>query len=220
VSGLPASAQTLGGTRGLVTIPTAEMPEDATVAVGASYVDRRYTGYVNPNYADRPAVLEYASVGFLPFVEVGLRLTRVTGVEGQALGDRTMSARVRLLKEGRHTPAVVVGGQDLVGTRYFHSIYAVASKEVELSPAAGSRVGLHLGYGGNALSIRVRNTQFDGVFGGVSVAPARWISLLAEYDAERVNAGVRLRLWRFTALGAAQKLDGLSAGVTYTQSLR
>jgi hypothetical protein len=211
------AAQSLTGTTGLVSIPTAVMPPDGTLTVAVMVMDR---GYHNLQFPDRQALVESASLAFLPFVEVGLRLTRALGEPRQALGDRMVSVRVRLLDETARRPAVVVGGHDLVGTRRFHAIYAVGTKEIESGTVLG-RVGVHLGYGGDWLSLRARGHQFDGVFWGVSVAPRPWLSLLGEYDAERVNAGVRLVLLRRIAvLVAAQEPDGLSGGVSYTFRLK
>jgi hypothetical protein len=62
------------------------------------------------------------------------------------------------------------------------------------------------------------DAQSPGSPGGVSPRP--WISLLAEHDAERVNAGVRLRVWRLNLLGAAYGMDGLSGGISYTHQLK
>ncbi|HEX2201815.1 MAG TPA: YjbH domain-containing protein [Longimicrobium sp.] len=213
----PVDAQSLTGTTGLVTIPTARMAEDRTLLVGAHLVDRRHH---NSPYGDNAAVVEFATLGFLPFVEVGLRLTRVVDAPNQGLGDRMVSVRLRVLEEGAYRPAVVVGAHDLVGTRIYHSTYVVASKEVARVPVLGS-VGAHLGHGGRWTSLKVEGRQFDGTFGGVSVAPRPWVTLLAEHDAERLNAGVRLRLLRrITLLGALHDLKDLSGGVGYTHPLR
>jgi hypothetical protein len=210
-------AQSLTGTTGLVTIPTAVMPPDGTLTLSLNVLDR---GYHNQPFPDRRALVQSASLVFLPFVEVGLRLTRALGEPRQALGDRMVSVRVRLLDERAHRPAVVAGGHDLVGTRRYHVLYLVASKQVESGTPLGG-VGVHLGYGGDWLSLaRGERKQFDGVFGGFAAAPRPWLSLLAEYDAERVNAGIRLVLLRHIALlVAAQQPDGLSAGISYTVRL-
>lgn len=213
----PAPAQSLTGTTGLVTIPTARMADDRSLTVGAHLVDRRY--HQSP-YGDRTAVVEFATLGFLPFMEVGLRLTRVLDTPRQGLGDRMVSVRLRLLEEGPYTPAVAAGAHDLVGTRIYHATYVAASKEVAPVPGAGT-VGLHLGYGGDWTPLDAEDHQFVGFFGGVSVSPRPWLTLLAEHDAERINAGVRLRLFRrVTLLGALQGRDGLSGGVGYTHPLR
>jgi hypothetical protein len=210
------AAQALTGTTGLVTVPTAAMPADGSATIGVHWVDPRY--HRSP-YGDNTAVYEFADIGFLPFVEVGLRLTRVLDTPDQALGDRMISVRLRVLEEGDRTPAVVFGAHDLVGTRIYHTTYVAASKEIERVPIAGA-VGVHAGYGGQWLGIRAKGEQFQGFFGGVSVSPHPWISLLAEHDAERVNAGVRLRVWRLNLLGAAYGMDGLSGGISYTHQLK
>lgn len=209
-------AQSLTGTAGLVTVPTAAMPADGSVSVGVNWV---HPDFHRSPYGTNTAVYEFASVAFLPFVEVGLRLTRVLDTPEQALGDRMVSVRLRLLEDGEYTPAVVVGAHDLVGTRIYHTTYVAASKEVEGVPVAGT-VGVHAGFGGQWLGISAKGEQFQGFFGGVSVAPRPWVTLMAEHDAERVNAGVRLRVWRFSLLGAAHDLRALSGGVSYTHRLK
>ncbi len=209
-------AQALTGTTGLVTVPTAVMPADGSATIGVHWVDARY--HRSP-YGERTAAYKFADIGFLPFLEVGLRLTSVLDTPGQALGDRMISVRLRVLEERDRMPAVVVGAHDLVGTRIYHATYVAASKEIGKVPVAGA-VGAHAGYGGQWLGIRAKGEQFQGFFGGVSVSPRPWISLLAEHDAERVNAGMRLRVWRLNLLGAAYGMDGLSGGISYTHPLK
>lgn len=187
------------------------------MSLGVNLIAPAYHEYVADGFEGEAGVVQFATVGFLPFVEVGLRLTRLTGDTPQALGDRMVSVRVRLLKEGEHLPAVAVGAHDLFGTRIFHATYAVASKT--MGTAAGP-VGLHLGYGHDVLGLDAAGRQFDGLFGGVSVAPRPWLTLLVEYDGERPNAGVRLGPVHGVALLAAlQNGDGLSGGVSYTFAL-
>jgi hypothetical protein len=206
----------LTGTTGLISIPTAMMPADGTLTLGMNRLDERYHGYEQEKQQGHDAIVQFASVGFLPFVEVGLRLTRGVGVPDQAIGDRMVSVRLRLLKEGTHAPAVVVGAHDLLGTRYFHAEYVVASKHVA-TPLG--EVGLHAGYGGDFSSVRARARQFVGGFGGISVAPRPWVTLMAEHDGERVIAGVRLRVGRIALLGTAHGLDRFSGGISYTHRL-
>jgi hypothetical protein len=213
----PAGAQTLTGTSGLITVPTAVIAPDGDLTLGVNRLAREHFEFTGGTFDDRPLLVHYANVGFLPFVEVGLRLTRLVDVPRQALGDRMVNVRVRLLKEGELLPAVAVGAHDIVGTRIYHASYAVATKTV--GTAAGP-VGLTVGYGYDVLRLPSRGRQFDGLFGGVSVTPRRWITLLAEYDGEQPNAGVRLRPVQGVALLAAlRNLGGLSAGVSYTFAL-
>jgi len=214
---IPAVAQSLPGTSGLVSIPTATIIADGDMAVGVNVIAPRYHEYVADGFEGAAGIVQFATVGFLPFVEVGLRLTRLDSETPQALGDRMVSVRVRVLKERERRPAIALGAHDVVGTRIFHATYAVASKTI--GTAAGP-VGLHLGYGHDVLGLRASGRQFDGLFGGVSLAPRRWLTLMAEYDGERPNAGVRLGPVHGVALLAAlQNGDGVSGGVSYTFAL-
>lgn len=219
LAGDETHAQALTGTMGLVAVPTAEMPADGALAAGLNLVARGHHGYALPGHADEPLLVQYLGVGFLPFVEVGLRLTRMVNVPRQALGDRMVSIRVRLVEEGAYAPAVVLGAHDLTGTRFFHSIYLVGSRHLGELPGAG-RAGAHLGYGGDLLGLEPRWVQFDGVFGGLSLEPHPSFMLMAEHDTERVNVGTRARiLGRVTLLVSVQGMSALSGGIGYTHRL-
>jgi hypothetical protein len=216
----PAAAQALTGTTGLVSVPTAQMAPDGTLTVGMGLVDRQFNGYTQEVLHEYRSLVHFVRIGFLPFAEVGLRLSRLKDYdEPQALGDRMVSVRLRVLPERAATPAVVVGAHDIVGTRLFHALYVVGSKEMDSIPGVGS-VSAHLGYGGHLQGVTARNYQFQGVFGGIAVAPRRWVVLMAEHDAEAMNAGVRLLPGRGVALLAAVHADGAySGGISYTHRL-
>jgi hypothetical protein len=187
------------------------------MAAGVNVIAPEYHEYYGAASADNAVQVRFVTVGFLPFVEVGLRLTHVNGGGAQGIGDRMVSARVRLLREGMYLPAVAVGAHDVLGTRLYHATYAVATKSL---PTPAGRVGLTIGYGHDVLGLPAKGRQFDGLFGGASLAPRRWITLLAEYDGERPNAGVRLGPVHGVALLAAlQNGDGLSGGLSYTFAL-
>lgn len=214
----PATAQSLTGMSGLVTIPTATMARDAEMTAGVNVIAPRHHRYYEGG-ADETGIVRYVAVGFLPFVEVGLRLTHVTGGHPQGIGDRMVSVRVRLITEGDVHPALAVGAHDLVGTRLYQATYAVASKTMR---TAAGPVGVHAGYGHDVLGLESAGRQFDGLFGGVSLAPREWVTLLAEYDGAHANAGLRLGPVHGVAIvaGTLRDLDGLSAGVSYTFGLR
>lgn len=216
-----SEAQSLTGTTGLVSVPTAEMAADGTLTAGVNVLDRRYNGYTRDGLDDHRSMVQFVRIGFLPFAEVGLRLSRLMGYsEPQALGDRMVSVRLRLVPERTFTPAVVVGAHDLVGTRIFHSLYVVGSKGWDSVPVL-SAVSAHLGYGGHLEAVTARGYQFQGVFGGIAVAPRRWVVLMVEHDAEHVNAGLRLHPIRGIAvLAAVQQGDAFSAGISYTHQLK
>lgn len=95
--------------------------------------------------------------------------------------------------------SLAVGAQDFAGeAQRFRSRYLVATQE--LGP-----LSLTAGYGDEL-------DRLKGAFGGVQLSLGRWVDLMADHDAEQVNAGVRLNLgpddgWRLSAL-AARELEG------------
>jgi len=216
----PGAAQSLTGTTGLVTIPTAEMPEDRSLAFGVSFFSKKFQPYGRRQYHLIPY---FASIGYLPFLEVGLRATRRLDLgRGEGLGDRMVSARLRLLSQRNRTPALVLGVHDfLTGsdgqTTHFNALYLVASRHFRLAPLA-SEVGLHLGYGTDWM--KARHYQFVGLFGGVSVSPTSDLTLMLEYDSERFSGGLRMMVLDHVALLAAwQGFAVFSGGVSYRLKL-
>ena len=217
----PGAAQSLTGTTGLVTIPTAEMPEDAGVSFGVSFFSKKFQQYGRGQYDLIPY---FANIGYLPFLEVGLRATRRRDLgRGEGLGDRMVSVRLRLLSERNMVPALVLGVHDfLTGsegytTTHFNALYLVASRHLRVAPLA-SDVGLHLGYGTDWM--KARHYQFVGLFGGVSVSPTSYLTLMLEYDSERFSGGLRMTVLDHVALLAAwQGFDVFSGGVSYRLKL-
>ena len=130
-------AQRSLGVSGLLNIPSADMQEDGTFMAGGNYLPQEMLpqewGYNSGNY--------FVNLTFLPFMEVAYRCTLLkvesTGKWNQ---DRSVSLRLRPLKEGKWWPSVVIGSNDLLttgelnpfldsgGNRYFSSVYAVGTK--------------------------------------------------------------------------------------------
>lgn len=211
-----AIGQTLTGPTGLVTIPTASRADDAALSLGAALLNRRTLpmsvfdrGVAYPLHG----LAYYARIGYLPFLEVTLRVTRFIDRPGsQGIGDRMLAARVILLPEWGILPSVAVGANDLIGTRKFHALYAVSSKHLG---GAGlvPRIGLHAGYASDVLEARYH--QLSGPFGGLSVSPVRWTTLLIEHDTRRFNAGLRISVGPLGALFAVQDFRFLTGAVRY-----
>lgn len=125
------------GVTGLLNIPSADMQQDGTFMAGANYLPQemlpREWGYNSGNY--------FVNLTFLPFMEVAYRCTLLKVEEtGKWNQDRSVSLRLRPLKEGKWWPAVVIGSNDAFttgelnpfldsgGNRYFSSVYAVGTK--------------------------------------------------------------------------------------------
>ena len=213
-------AQSLTGTTGLVTIPTAEMPEDGEISFGFSIINKEHSAYSYAHGGQHHEVANFITLGYLPFLEITPRLTRLLHFpQPQAIGDRMVSIRLRVLKESAIFPSVVCGVHDPFGASInFSASYLVASKSFS---ASNCRMGIHLGYGGDWLKAReAKGHQFLGLFGGVSLSPSPFITLMLEHDAEKLNGGVRLSIFdRLELTGAFLGFDAFSGGISYKRPL-
>lgn len=199
-------AQSLTGTTGLVTIPTAEMPKDGEISFGLNWSNRKSFLNSTKNYSG------FISLGYLPFIEISGRLTRCLNLPKEmGIGDRMASIRLRPFIENAFFPSVVLGVHDLVGTRTFHASYLAISKS--FCPS-GIGMNIHLGYGVDW--IEADRHQFVGLFGGISLSPKEFITLMLEYDAEKFNCGVRLFILNhLELLVALLDFDTFSGGIRY-----
>lgn len=202
------------GNTGLMNIPTADMQEQGTFLLGGNYLPDGMTpfNYNTGNY--------FANITFLSFVELSYRCTllktqRYDGKRGYFQQDRSMTARVRPLKEGKYWPALVIGMNDPfknTGTNYYASVYGVATKGFSIAP--GDRLAVTLGY---FFPMNDHCVQ-DGVFGGISYSPAfyRDLQVTAEYDTQGVNVGAAVRLWRHLSLHVfTREFKTLAGGIRY-----
>jgi hypothetical protein len=209
-----AHAQVFTGVKSLITIPTAEMPRDGEVTARFGFVNRKYTTYQEGQYDYTPISV---SVGLLPFMETGFRLTRAISPDPQALGDRMFMVRFRVLEGGDRWPSVVVGAHDFIVSteslsNKFAASYVVASHDIML---ARRELMITLGYGADL--IRARRLQFEGPFGGVRYAVHPRVAMALEYDGARPNAGIAVSLPAgFQVAVAAQNFDTVIAGVSFS----
>jgi len=185
---LKSYAQPTAGTTGLLNIPSAEMQNDGTFMAGANYLPTDMT----PERWDYNTGNYYINITFLPFFEFSYRMTLLKNPTYDEFReqDRSFSARLRLLKEKKYRPAIVVGGNDLYtssssdNNQYFGNIYGVSTKNIEWN---NQLIGLTFGY---APEIE-RNKTITGIFGGISYTPSQRLplQLYAEYDTKAFNFG-------------------------------
>ncbi len=155
LSGLPAQAQdtagwfgapadiptfALGGSPGILDMPSAEMAPDATLSSTLSYFGGTTRGTVTFQITPRLS-------GSFRYLAVD-GLTELGGVDipdydRSTYFDRSFDLRYQLLTEGRYRPAVTIGLQDFVGTSLYGAEYIVATKA--LTPSL--RVTGGLGWG-------------------------------------------------------------------------
>jgi hypothetical protein len=210
-------SQSLIGTTGLVTIPAGELIGDREVYFGTAAGNKRYNSWMPGEYHHYSY---FATIGFLPFLEVSLRLMRSYQYSrGVGLGDRTVSVRFRALQEKKHTPALVIGVHDVLSSVddpsviFNNALYVVCSKNITLGKGF-SKIGLHLGYGTNRM--KAARHQFVGLFGGVSVDVNRMLTLMIEHDAEKFNCGAAFHFFRHIQIQAAlMHFDSFAAGLSY-----
>jgi hypothetical protein len=192
---MPAKAQPVNGTTGLLNIPSAEMQQNGTFFMGANFLPDRMTSepfdYNTGNY--------YFNITFLPFLEFNYRMTLMKVMTGKYNQDRSFGIRVRLLKEKSLLPSFVIGGNDIYstvnpGAGYFNSLYGVITKNIYYR---SSKVGLNAGFAGK-YSGNSYSKNMKGLFGGVSLSPgfAPSLQLIGEYDTHAFNAGASVLLFR------------------------
>lgn len=214
----PAHAQSLTGTSGLLFIPSARVPADGTAAVGAGWVHRSTTSYYEGQFDFMPIT---GSLVFLPGVELGLRFSRAFSDTPQALGDRMVLAKWRVLTETARRPALAIGAHDFLrstdaSTNHFHTAYVVASKN--LMALLGWPIEAHLGFGGDVLD--AKGEVLQGVFGGIDASVTPSFRAMAEYDTEGFNVGLEFKPFGpITILAGVRHLSAVTGGVQLVHRL-
>lgn len=211
-------AQYSMGNTGLLNIPTADMQETGTFMGGANYLPDGMTPFKfnTGNY--------FVNITFLSILELSyrctlLKTTRYDGKRGYFQQDRSMTARVRPLKEGKYHPSIVIGTNDPfkdMGTNYFATVYGVLTKSFSI--VKGDRLALTAGY---YFPLNKHSVQ-DGPFGGISYSPARCreISFMAEYDSDGFNVGSAVRLWKHLSVHVfTREFNCIAGGIRYECTL-
>ncbi len=194
--GQNSMSQSLTGTTGLVRVPTAFLQKDKTVIIGTSFFNKQLLNYSNYQY---DAITGYATLTFLPFLEVGIRYTRQInrGPNGynSYFADRMPSFKLRLLKEKKNRPALSIGSSDFItsigeghGPHYFASYYAVITKSFSIKKL---KLELSLGH-----AFKLNDPMYYdmlGTFGGLSIGHSKhpWVTAMFDYDTRYWNAGIR-----------------------------
>lgn len=192
---LKGRAQMTLGNVGLFQVPTAELNETGTFMAGGNFLPKSVSpfGYPTGNY--------FVNITLFSFLELTYRMTLMRTDymhDGPRLRqqDRSISVRLRLLRERRYLPALLVGTNDPRGTSFYGSVYGVATKNWALGRQY--RIGATLGYIHPLSQQEGRWRHYQGLLAGLSLTPG-WcpaLKLIAEYDSERVNAGCAATLWK------------------------
>lgn len=208
-------SQSLTGVTGLLNIPSADMQEDGTFFAGINYINQ----HAFRNFEREPynRYAWYLDITFLPFLEINFRSTTYKISDDKYNADRMASVKLRVLRERKYWPAIVIGGNDIYtpasggGNQFFVSAYVVATKHI---PVKKSDIGLTLGYGFKVH----QHIQYDGFFGGISFSPSflRQLNLIAEYDGNNYNLGGNILFFKHLLVFAmAHDLKYFSGGIAY-----
>ncbi|WP_323767757.1 YjbH domain-containing protein [Antarctobacter sp.] len=187
----------LYGSPGLVDMPTAEVPPDATLA----------GTYSNLNGTSRTTL--YFQI--LPRLSGSFRYSAIESISagGPATHfDRSFDLRYQLLTETDRRPSVVVGLKDFIGTGVYSGEYLVATKTLRpgLKVTGGfgwGRYGSHNPFGttgtrAGGFTGRGGLPEFDrffrgdvAAFGGVSYAPNDRLNFKVEYSSDDYSREAR-----------------------------
>jgi hypothetical protein len=184
----------LTGMTGMVVTPWCGVARGGEVELGYNVISK---GGATDHRGQHRNDVYYGTIGFLPRVEVGLRWTTIPGLKAfQELvpdtkltdSDRMVSGRLEALPPRGLRPGLAFGIEDAVGTRRFHSTYAVSGLDLGTIPL---RPRMTVGYAPRVLT--ATEHALDGAFGALAVSPGRAVTAAVEHDSKRVNVllGVR-----------------------------
>lgn len=166
------------GYTGLLTTPTAWVQQQGEVQA-------LLTNHSDPRFREGTSTATFAlATGFLPYLELGFRLTDVNPSAGGRFGIRDLSLGAKLqLPLDLIAPglpfALAVGANDEGGAApFFRTRYLVGSAEAW-------RLRTTVGYGTGP-------DRLQGVFAGAELRLFDFAHLLADYDTKEAHAGLRL----------------------------
>jgi hypothetical protein len=181
----------LTGMTGFVNTPWCGVIADRGVELGYNQVPKEAAYDHRGSYRND---VYYAALGFLPRTEAGLRWTVIPGLKAftdiipdsrLTDSDRMLSGRIELLAPRPKRPGLAIGIEDALGTRRFHSTYAVTGIPFEYQ---WLRSRVSLGYASRVLTAGRRT--LDGAFGAFDVTVARTLVAGLEYDTEKINGSL------------------------------
>ncbi len=153
----------LGGT-GLSITPTAYHCGNRQIGMGVSWIPPSHSFLEFSRSRMVSDRIFFVNLGYLPFLEVTMRLTQPLHKDHFGIGDRSVFVKLRLLEEQEQRPALSIGFHDPLGNGYHHALYAVASKSYSLKQHC--RMLFNLGYGTRIGPIQ--NSYLGGIFWGTA----------------------------------------------------
>ncbi|MGQ9731871.1 MAG: hypothetical protein ACUVX8_11455 [Candidatus Zipacnadales bacterium] len=186
--GVPALASpTVWGPTGLLLTPTADVPGTVKAQLGAWFVD---------DVANSVAL----DVG----IGSGLEATGAWVDPDGGDSEPVLSAKWRFRQDSLTRPAIAVGIMD-IGDRFDVTPYIVVQKDFEVR-----------GYGlATSVGVAAPNSLLDGFFAGAAMKVGGKYRIMAEYDGDDINAGVRFPWRDRIEITAGLVRDGFAASATF-----
>ena len=212
------------GMTGFIITPWAGVQPDGSLEVGFTNIPKKWTYNPDPRGVYHNEIY-YASLGLLPRLEVGLRITRTPGFNpfGQidpssrlsTDTDHQASFRIGLLEPRDRRPGLAFGVEDIQGTRRYHATYLVSG-----IPFSIFRVQNRFSLGYASPVFTASRHVLDGAFSAIEVSPWRAVAARFEYDTEKFNVGFGVELgFGLRIRAAALNMESLSAGVGWHHRL-
>jgi len=204
-------SQSNTGMTGLIHAPNGRMLSDGMLILGASYLPEGY--FSREGWDVKDGMPTYLTFGILPFVEVMFRYTNEldnrVNTETKYFPDRMLGFRLRLKKETKNIPSLVVGLHDLssiTGTTLNHTsdytaFYFASSKLFEI---LNKKIDLSLAYSFDLNFLKftdvagvrssLNSKEFKGITFGAEFFYNDFMSLIVEYDSKTLNSGAKFRI--------------------------
>ena len=219
---IPSRSQTVIGTNGMMNVPTADMHPAGTFDGGASVIQKELL-----YKKDYTTFLYYISFTPFSWIDITLRETLIKTRKSETdpkMGfheqDRSLTLRLRPLKEGKFWPAVVIGSNDFYsahGGSKYACIYGVVSKHFPVN-----NIGTFEATLGYTHPIK-GGTTYDGVMGGLTFAPNFYpdMRVMGEYDTDGFNVGLSAFLFRHLNVTCfTREFKGFNATISYQYTIK
>lgn len=164
------------GYTGILNTPNAEITEEGVIY--PTFSNQLEAGRRHLNSAENYMF----SLGLLPFLEIGGRLTEEhPSLPDGGMRDLSGNFKVQFPRfwDNKYIPNLAFGMQDMGGgSSFFRTRYAVVSETID-------PVRISVGYGAGP-------DRMEGVFGGAELKIFDWFRLLGDYDTKETNVGIHL----------------------------
>lgn len=229
-SAVTARAQVMLGNTGGLNIPTAEMDPSGTFRGGLNFLGEGLITPVKHPFDHRwefnyDTYVYYLDFTMFDWMEVSIRETLLENFKNESYKlreqDRSVSIKIRPVKEGKYCPAIAIGTNDptsITGKHPYASAWLVMTKHLHSSATAGTW-SCTLGY----MTSWEDSYMYEGPVANLCYAPDWWKNsqFMVEYDTQGINYGLQGMIGKhfgFYVFGREDK--AFSAGLRYQTTIK